>query len=61
LKARGYRWDGRDRPSRGWCIDVDEEGLVRERDFLRDEVYRRADAPIDVRAISAVDRYSDRC
>ena len=61
LKARGYRWDGRDRLSRGWYIDVDEDGLARERDFLRDEVYRRVDAPIDVRAISAVDRYSDRC
>jgi DNA polymerase-3 subunit epsilon len=61
LKARGYRWDGRDRPSRGWYVDVDEEGLAHERAFLRDEVYRRADPQIEVRSISAIDRYSDRC
>jgi DNA polymerase III subunit epsilon len=61
LKARGYRWDGRDRPSRGWYVDVGDEGLARECDFLRDEVYGRADALIDVRGISAIDRYSDRC
>lgn len=61
LKARGYRWDGREGPLRGWYADVDDAGLAVETAYLRDEIYGRADAPIDVREISAFDRYSDRC
>ncbi|WP_256379066.1 3'-5' exonuclease [Bradyrhizobium sp. URHA0013] len=61
LKARGYRWDGRDGPLRGWYVDVDDAGLAVETTYLRDEIYGRADAPIDVREVSAFDRYSDRC
>lgn len=61
LKARGYRWDGRDGPARGWYADVGHEGLAAETAFLRDEIYGRADAPVDVRAVSAIDRYSERC
>ena len=61
LKARGYRWDGREGPTRGWYTDVGDEGLAVETAFLRDEIYGRADAPVDVRAVSAIDRYSERC
>ncbi|MBR1188546.1 3'-5' exonuclease [Bradyrhizobium sp. AUGA SZCCT0160] len=61
LKARGYRWEGRSGFRRGWYLDVADEGLERERDYLRSEIYGRQDAPLEVQAVSAIDRYSDRC
>lgn len=60
LKARGYRWDpGGSGRTRAWFVDVAEEALDVERDFLRREIYRR-DVEIEARLIDARDRYSDR-
>lgn len=62
LKSRHYRWnDGSDGRPRAWYADVAEDGLAAETEFLRQDVYRRADAVIDVQRITAFDRYSNRC
>lgn len=61
VKDRGYRWDdGSKGGPRAWYIDVPEEAVDSERDFLRRHVYRR-DRAIEAQAITAWDRYSDRC
>ncbi len=61
LKRRGYRWDPGHRPRRGaWCIEVVEDILEAERDFLRVDIYRRGDAVIDARLLTAFERYSER-
>ena len=60
LKARGYRWnDGTDGHPRSWHIDVDEDELATELAFLRSEIYQ-ADVEIPYRAVTALDRFSDR-
>lgn len=61
LKSRGYRWDasGKDGPS-AWCAEVAEDALDGEVEFLRREVFRRNDAAIPHRRVTAFDRYSDR-
>jgi len=61
LKSRGYRWDasGKGGPS-AWCAEVAEDALDGEVEFLRREVYRRNDAAIPHRRVTAFDRYSDR-
>jgi DNA polymerase-3 subunit epsilon len=61
LKSRGYRWEGPTGFPRAWQIDVDDDGLETETQFLRSVIYRRADARIDATSVTAVDRYSDRC
>jgi DNA polymerase III subunit epsilon len=62
LKNRGYRWsDGSDGRSRAWFVDVAEDDLASETEFVRRDVYRRADAVIDVQRVTAFDRYSNRC
>jgi DNA polymerase-3 subunit epsilon len=62
LKSRKYRWnDGSDGRPRAWFVDVAEDDLASETEFLRRDVYRRADALIDVQRVTAFDRYSNRC
>ncbi|GAB9241382.1 3'-5' exonuclease [Bradyrhizobium diazoefficiens] len=61
LKTRGYRWDpGENGRPRAWFVDLADEAVDAERDFLRREIYRR-DVDVDARRIDAFDRYSDRC
>jgi DNA polymerase-3 subunit epsilon len=61
LKRRGYRWcDGSDGRARAWNVDVADHALETELAFLRSEIYRRHDADIDARSISAFERYSCR-
>ena len=60
LKTRGYRWNnGCDGRPKSWHIDVDEEALEAEREFLRREIYRR-DVEIAACPITAFDRFSVR-
>jgi DNA polymerase III subunit epsilon len=62
LKSRHYRWnDGSDGRPRAWYVDVAEDSLAAETEFLRRDVYSRADAVIDVQRVTAFDRYSNRC
>ena len=62
LKSRGYRWNGGEgRRAQAWFTDVDEQDLEAELSFLRKDVYRRDDAPIQVQRVTAWDRYSERC
>lgn len=61
LKARGYRWsDGSDGRPKAWYVDVAEDSLDAESDFLRREIYRRSDVDILSRRITAYERYSAR-
>jgi DNA polymerase III subunit epsilon len=61
LKQRGYRWEGADRGRPGaWCLEVAESTFEAECEFLRSEIYRRSEAVIDTRLLSAFDRYSAR-
>jgi DNA polymerase-3 subunit epsilon len=61
LKARGYRWrDASEGRSKAWFIDVADDALEAEAEFLRREIYHRPDADIDARRVTAFDRYSDR-
>jgi DNA polymerase III subunit epsilon len=60
LKRRRYRWnDGTDGRLRSWHIDVDEDKLDAEVQFLRKEIYQR-EIYIDCREITALDRFSIR-
>jgi hypothetical protein len=42
------------------CVEVDEEAFEAECAFLRGDAYRRADAHIESRLLTARERYSDR-
>jgi DNA polymerase III subunit epsilon len=60
LKRRRYRWsDGSDGRPRSWYVDVEEDKLDAELNFLRKEIYQR-DVDIDCREITALDRFSNR-
>src|SRR3569623_855946 len=60
LKKRGYRWsDGSDGTPKAWYVDVAEDSLVKELNFLRDEVYQR-DVEIPTRPVTAWERFSAR-
>jgi DNA polymerase III subunit epsilon len=60
LKRRRYRWsDGSDGRPRSWYIDVEQDKLDGELNFLRSEVYQR-DVDIDCCEITALDRFSNR-
>lgn len=60
LKARGYRWsDGSGGMPRSWYVDVDDEARDAELDWLRAEIYQR-DVELQVRRMTARERYSDR-
>jgi DNA polymerase-3 subunit epsilon len=61
LKRRGYRWEPGDHSRRGaWCTEATEEAFEAECKFLRDDIYRRSDAIIDARLLTAFERYSVR-
>ncbi|WP_230533608.1 DNA polymerase III subunit epsilon [Microvirga roseola] len=60
LKARSYRWsDGSDGSVKAWWIEVPQEKLEDEINFLRSHIYMR---PIDIpiRHITAMERFSPR-
>jgi DNA polymerase III subunit epsilon len=60
LKRRRYRWnDGTDGRPRSWHVDVEEEKIDAELQFLRREIYQR-EIYIDCREITALDRFSIR-
>lgn len=60
LKARGYRWsDGSSGMPRSWYVDVDETACDDELAWLRAEIYQR-DVELQVRRMTARERYSDR-
>jgi DNA polymerase-3 subunit epsilon len=61
LKERGYRWyAGSDRRPKSWHVDVVEDLLENERQFLRQVIYGH-DVDIEACPITAFDRYSERC
>ncbi|WP_194391052.1 hypothetical protein [Bradyrhizobium sp. CCBAU 51765] len=61
LKRRGYRWsDGSDGRPKAWYVDITEDQLETESEFLRSEIYRQPDAEILSRRMTTYDRYSDR-
>jgi DNA polymerase-3 subunit epsilon len=61
LKLRKYHWDTGDRRRHGaWYLDVPEEAFEAECEFLREQIYRRKDAAIEARLLTAYERYSDR-
>lgn len=58
LKARGYRWsDGSDGRPKSWWVEVPEEALDEELQYLRAEIYRWPDADPPMRRLSALDRF----
>ena len=58
LKARGYRWsDGTGGMPKAWWIEVAEAAIDGEREFLRSEVYRRADAEPIVMLLTPANRF----
>ena len=60
LKNRGYRWwPGGQLKKRSWYIDIDENNMESELNFLKEEIYKKIfDLPIDV--ITPFNRFSDR-
>jgi len=61
LKQRGYRWEAAQLGRAGaWWTEVEEEVFDAECRFLRSEVYRRSDAAIETRLLTAFERYSVR-
>jgi DNA polymerase III subunit epsilon len=60
LKHRRYRWsDGSDGRRRAWYIDVEQDKLDAELNFLRHEIYQR-DIDIECCELTALDRFSNR-
>ena len=60
LKARGYSWnDGSDGRPKAWSLDVGASNAAAEREWLRDEIYRRRDG-FREDAIDSKSRYSSR-
>jgi DNA polymerase-3 subunit epsilon len=58
LKARGYRWDGEGRV--WWCNRASDDLLDAECDWLRDEVYGRRSARVQLEALDSRVQYSSR-
>jgi len=58
LKERGYKWRP-DSPHRAWCIEVGEEELQSERQFLFSEIYGR-DVELPIDSIDCFSRFSGR-
>ncbi|QCJ00762.1 3'-5' exonuclease [Agrobacterium larrymoorei] len=57
LKARGYRWsDGTDGRPKSWWIELQEEELDAELQFLRKEIYRWDADPL-IKRLTAFDRF----
>ncbi|MBI1201938.1 MAG: 3'-5' exonuclease [Rhodopseudomonas sp.] len=60
LKARGYHWnDGSDGRPKSWFIDVAEDKRDAELNYLKKVIYQR-EADIECRAMTALERFSDR-
>ena len=60
LKVRGYRWnDGTDGRPKSWFVDIDEKMRDAELSYLKKEIYQRA-VDIECRAMTALDRFSNR-
>lgn len=60
LKSRGYHWnDGTDGRPRAWWIDVPEEQLEKEKNFLYNEIYG-GDSNVFWTRVTAFNRYSAR-
>ena len=60
LKARGFHWnDGSDGRPKSWFIDVAEDRRDAELSYLKKEIYQR-DVNIECRAMTALDRFSNR-
>ncbi|TBN12634.1 3'-5' exonuclease [Agrobacterium cavarae] len=58
LKGRGYRWsDGSDSRPKCWWIEVGEDGLDDELQYLRAEIYRYPDVDPPIRRLTAFDRF----
>ncbi len=61
MKARGYRWaDGASGPHRSCWTDVREDVLESELDYLRTEIFKRADINLPMLRMTARERYSAR-
>ena len=58
LKVRGYRWDGEGRV--WWCSLASDDLLDAECDWLRDEVYGRRSARVQLEALDSRVQYSSR-
>jgi DNA polymerase-3 subunit epsilon len=58
LKARGYRWDGEGRV--WWCSLGSDDLLDAECDWLREEVYGRRTARVQLEALDSRVQYSSR-
>lgn len=59
LKTRGYRWNpGDEGGPKAWYLDIVEDGLESELQFLRREIYGQEDVEITRRRFTAYDRYS---
>jgi DNA polymerase-3 subunit epsilon len=58
LKARGYRWDGEGRV--WWCSLASDVLLDAECEWLRDEVYGRRSARVQLEALDSRVQYSAR-
>ena len=60
LRARGYRWNGEGHgPARAWYIDLDEDAVAAETDWLETEIYGRQ-ADLHAVRIDAFNRFSVR-
>ena len=60
LKNRGYKWwSGEVGRSRSWYVDVDEQTLDSELEYLRKEIYER-DMKLPVDLITPFNRFSER-
>ena len=60
LKNRGYKWwPGEVGRSRSWYVDVDEQTLDSELEYLRNEIYGR-DMNLPVDPITPFNRFSER-
>jgi len=58
LKARGYRWsDGTDGRPKSWWVEVSDDTSETELQYLRTEIYHRADADPATIHLTAVDRF----
>lgn len=61
LKERGYRWsDGSDGRPKAWWIEIAEEAMDDELQFLRNEIYHWEDADPPIQRLSAFDRFRGR-
>jgi len=61
LKKRGYRWSsGEDGSQKAWYIDIPEEALDSELEYLQAEIYSRPMGELPKKKINAQLRYSMR-